>query len=100
MFFSTHANNYAPNFAKAKGSYGGLHCYYSDKLFGNYKPVNDNGVVLGNDDEMYDIRLLHDSKNEFFAIGGLNKTKNQRFVGKLTLPFKIKIEKDKVFIIE
>ena len=100
LFFSTHANNYAPNFAKAKGSYGGLHCYYSDKLFGNYKPVNDNGIVLGNDDEMYDIRLLHDSKNEFFAIGGLNKTKNQRFVGKLTLPFKIKIEKDKVFIIE
>ncbi|MCK4700197.1 MAG: glycoside hydrolase family 68 protein [Bacteroidales bacterium] len=100
LFFSTHASNYEPNFAKKNGAFGGLHCYYSKNLFEGYKPVNDNGVVLGNGDEMYDIRLLHDKKDKFFAIGWFNKSKKKKFTGKLTLPFKIKIEKNKVFRIE
>jgi beta-fructofuranosidase len=98
LFFSTHASNYEPNFAKVNGgAFGGLHCYYSRNLFGDYKPVNKNGVVLGNEDEMYDIRLLDDKNGEFFAIGWVDKIKGTKFLGRLTLPFKIKIENSKVF---
>ena len=100
LFFSTHASNYEPEFAEINGSFGGLHCYYSKNLLGGYKPVNNNGVVLGNEDEMYDVRLLHDKSDDFFGIGWLNKTRKEKFSGKLTLPLKIKIEKNRVFRIE
>jgi len=95
LFFSTHASNYQPGFAKEHGSYSGLHCYYSNRLFGKYRPVNKNGVVLGND--LYAVRLLHDNKDDFFAIGWLNKEKDKKIIGKLSFPCKIRIEKDKVY---
>ncbi len=43
---------------------------------------------------------MNHKKDKFFAIGWLNKSKKKKFTGKLTLPFKIKIEKNKVFRIE
>ncbi len=97
LFFSTYANNYHSAFAKEHGSFGGLHCYYSKNLFGKYRPVNENGVVSGNGNEMYAIRLLHDTRDDFFAIGWLNGEKKKQIVGKLSFPFKIRIEKDKVY---
>lgn len=100
LFFSTFESSYEPNFAKEKDSFGGLHCYYSDNLFGHYKPVNGSGVVLGNEEEMYAVRLLHDSDDVFFAIGWLNKSKVDKFIGKLTLPFTITIKEDKVYRLE
>lgn len=100
LFFSTHTNNYEPDFALNNGASGGLHCYFSENLFGNYKPVNSNGIVLGNGKEMYAVRLLHIKNNDFHAIGWLAETKEEKFVGKLTHPFKIRIEKNKVFKVE
>lgn len=96
LFFSTHQSNCAASFAKGKGSFGGLHCFYSNNLFGNYSPVNENGVVFGNGNEMYAIRLLYDKGDDFFAIGWLNKTENENFVGKLSLPFKVRINNREV----
>ena len=95
LFFSTHVSNYKLAFAKEPGLFGGLHCYYSNCLFGKYRPVNENGVVLGND--LYAVRLLYDNKDDFFAIGWLNKEKDKKIVGKLSFPCKIRIEKDKVY---
>jgi len=97
LFFSTHASNYQPAFAKENGSFGGLHCYYSEDLFGKYSPVNENGVVPGNGNDLYAIRLLYDKADDFFAIGWLNGEKNKRIIGKLSFPFKIRIENDKVY---
>ncbi len=97
LFFSTQARNYNPAFAIEGGTIGGLHCYCSTNLTGEYLPVNENGVVLGNENVMYDIRLLHDKEDDFFAIGWLNKTEDCNFVGKLSLPFKIRILNDRVF---
>ena len=88
LFFSTHTRKY--------GVHSGLHCYYSDNLFGDYKPVNGNGVVIGGK-EIYDVRLLDNTNNEFLAIGWLNEDKNGKFIGKLSYPFKITIEGDKIF---
>lgn len=94
LFISTHERNYKPDFAKKVGSCGGLHCYYSTRLFDGYKPVNENGVVLNNSEEMYSVSLLYDKQDEFYAIGWMNKSQDSSFVGKLTKPFKIKIDND------
>jgi len=91
LFFSTYNDSHEPHFAKNNESLGGLHCYYSKNLFGDYKPVKNNGVVIGNEKKIYDIRLLHDKDDSFTAIGWLNETKTGEFVGKLSSPFKIKI---------
>jgi len=48
LFFTTYGRNYEPEFAKQHGAHDGLHCYYSDNLFGGYKPINGNGVVFDN----------------------------------------------------
>ena len=61
--------------------------------------MNELSVVLGNENEMYAIRLLHDKRDDFFAIGWLNGEKNKRIIGKLSFPFKIRIESDKVYIL-
>ncbi len=98
LFFSTAKENYKPEFAKKNGADGGLHCYYSDNLFGDYQPVNDTGVVFGKGDKVYDVELIHDKDNDFFAIGFLYKGKDRKLVGKLTKPFRVRIEKDKIFV--
>lgn len=97
LFFSTQASNYHPDFADKRGSFSGLHCYYSENIYGDYRPVNENGVVLGNGDDLYAVRLLHDNEDDFFAIGWLNGEKNKKIIGELSLPFKIRIEKNLVY---
>ncbi|MCA9360755.1 glycoside hydrolase family 68 protein [Candidatus Kaiserbacteria bacterium] len=97
LFFTTHAGNYKPDFAQKHGAHEGLHCYYSENLFGGYKPVNGNGVVSSNGDEIYDIRVLHIVDNDFIGIGWLNHDEEGKFIGKLSHPMKIRIEGDRVY---
>ena len=96
LFFSTRATNYKLSFAKKRGSHSGLHCYYSNKLLKGYKPVNGNGVVCDNGEKMYDIRLIEDRDNEFVAVGWL-RTQEGKYSGKLSMPFKLKIDGDRVY---
>jgi beta-fructofuranosidase len=93
LFFSTHAENYRPEFAKKiGGQYGGLHCYYAKDFAGPYEPVNVNGVVLSNGDKMYDVRLIEGARSgEYRAIGWL-KTEQGKYSGKLSSPFDLKIK--------
>jgi len=100
LFFTTHATSYQPEFAKQYGAHEGLHCYYSDNLFGGYKPVNGDGVVFDDGYEIYDIRVLNLQGNDFIGIGWLNMDSNGNFVGKLAHPIKIRIEGDKVYDIK
>ena len=96
LFFSTHAANYEPEFAKKIGGpVSGLHGYFANDFFGPYLPVNGNGVVLANGEEMYDVRLIKDKSDDFFALGWL-KTKEEKYSGKLSLPFKITIKDNRV----
>lgn len=96
LFFSTHDENYKPEFAlETGGRFNGLHCYYSKDFYGPYLPVNGNGVVLANGDRMYDARLLPWEGNNYRAIGWL-KTEQGKYSGKLSLPFTITISGDKV----
>ena len=39
LFFSTHAANYKPAYAKKVGAFGGRHCYYSKNLFDYQKLI-------------------------------------------------------------
>ncbi len=100
LFFSTHASNYKPEFAMQNGTHEGLHCYYSDSLFGGYKPVNGNGGVLKNMYNVYNIRILNLDGDGFIGIGCLNLDKDGNFIGKLAHPVKIQIDKDRVYKIE
>ena len=98
LFFGVPGENvYAPEWKKKVGFHtAGLHCYYSDKLFGKYRPANGNGIVVEHAENIYDIRLLHKKGNNYFAIGWLNTDKG-KFVGKMSAPFEIVIRGNKVF---
>lgn len=91
LFFSTHDENYKPEFREELGGkFDGLHCYYAKDFLGPYQPVNGNGVVLPNGNEIYDVRLIPGKGDEYDAIGWL-KTEQGKYAGKLSAPFKIKI---------
>jgi len=98
LFFSTHATNYKPDYAKKVGVFRGKHCYYSEKLFGEYKPVNKNGFVYNHENEIYDLIIVSNDRNMFTAIGWLNKDSNGKFIGKLSHPIKMEINHDKIII--
>jgi hypothetical protein len=96
LFFSTHAANYNPRYSKIAGSHGGLHCYYSKKLFGKYQPVNENGVVFDREKEIYDLIIAANNKKTLTAIGWLNQDEKGKFIGKLSWPINFHINKDKI----
>ena len=103
LFFSTHATNYNPDYAKKVGTFGGRHCYYSEKLFGEYKPVNKNGSVYNHENEIYDLTIVSNNQNIFKAIGWLNKDSSgkyigKKFIGKLSHPIKLEINHDKIIV--
>jgi beta-fructofuranosidase len=92
LFFSTHAENYQPEFSKKiGGQYSGLHCYYAKDFAGPYLPANSNGVVLPNGDEMYDVRLIPEKSGDYRAIGWL-KTEQGKYSGKMSSPLKLRIK--------
>lgn len=99
LFFTTHAAGYEPSFAATSGAHEGLHCYYSKDLFGGYQPVNGNGVVLGNGEAVYDIRVLHMIGDEFIGIGWQNHDAQGAFVGKLATPVRLHISGDTVRVL-
>jgi len=88
---------YEPNWAEYFGRYPGLHCYYSKKLFGKYKPVNGSSVVLSNGRRIYGTRLLEKSGDTFTTIGWLNFNDQGDFIGKMSHPFDIIIKGDLVY---
>jgi beta-fructofuranosidase len=98
LFFSTFASNYKPEYAKKVGSFGGRHCYYSNSLFGKYKPINKNGVVYPHEKKIYDLTIVSRDKNTFTALGWLNKDPKGRFIGKLSHPIKMEINKDRITV--
>jgi len=98
LFFSTHASNYKPDYAKKVGAFGGRHCYYSNTLFGEYKPVNKNGVVYNHENEIYGLTIVSNNQNIFTALGWLNKDSSGRFIGKLSHPIKMEIKHDKIIV--
>lgn len=96
LFFSSWAKDNKPAWAKRYGSHSGLYCYSSENLFGDYKPVNKNGVVIDNGEEIYDIKLLDNNKNKFTAIGWLNRDKHKKFIGRLSPALVITINKNQI----
>jgi sucrose-6-phosphate hydrolase SacC (GH32 family) len=98
LFFSTWGKDYAPDWAKTHGAHSGLHGYCSDRLLGDFQPVNGNDVVLDNGESMYTIRLVEKHDNGFTAIGWLNTDAQGKFIGRLSQPFTIIIDGDKRFI--
>ena len=99
LFFSTLNTNYSPEFTSKIGSnYTGLHCYYATSLFEEFKPINQTGVVLNLEDEMYVVRIIEQIDNQdFIAIGWLNNNERGEFVGSLSKPFTLRFEGDKIY---
>ncbi|MFW6225624.1 MAG: glycoside hydrolase family 68 protein [bacterium] len=98
LFFSTHASNYKPDYAKKMGSFGGKHCYYSSELFGTYKPINTNGIVYNYENKIYGLNIIASQGNVFKALGWLNEDIHGKFVGKLSHPIEMEINDDKIII--
>ena len=97
LFFSTQAGNYHPGIAEKHGAHTGLHCYYSDHLFSGYLPVNGHGFIPLNENGLYAVRLMHDNRNDFIAMGWVDSPEDEKFTGKLSFPFTIRIENNKVY---
>lgn len=87
---------YEPSWQRRVGIHTGLHCYYSRNLKGPYKPTNNNGVVVEHAEKIYDIRLLKAKGDSYTGIGWLNHSKDEKFIGKMSLPFTIDIYGDKI----
>lgn len=97
LFFSISERKLsAPNWAKIHGELCGLHCYYSKNLEGPYKPVNKNGSVFNNCEEMFNIRIIEQTNDCFNAVGWINYLPTGKFIGQLSKPFKIKISTNKI----
>ncbi|MFH1787777.1 MAG: hypothetical protein ABH834_00150, partial [Candidatus Altiarchaeota archaeon] len=80
LLFSTQARNYEFAWKKQIGAYSGLHAYAADTLADDFKPVNGNGVVLDNGEQLYDVRLVEkQGENEYTAIGWQNLDENGEF---------------------
>lgn len=88
---------YEPKWEEKVGCHTGLHCYYSKNLFGGYKPVNKDGVVVEYADKIYDIRLIHRNNDHYISLGWLNLGTDGDFIGKMSDPFCLVIDNDKVF---
>ncbi len=100
LFFCSHFRGYHPNWAAEHGAWTGLHCYRAKELMGPYEPVNDNGVVMKNGKYVFGVRLLDKEGNDYKSLGWLYYDDDRDFIGKLSKPFKIKIDGDKVYPID
>jgi hypothetical protein len=96
LFFSTWAVHYQPEWARVHGARSGLHCYVADRVRGEYRPVNGDGVVLDDARSRYTVRLLERAGDGYTAVGWLNYDEQDRFVGALTEPLRLVIDGDTV----
>ncbi len=83
---------YEPRWGEENGAFPGLHCYVANSLFGEYKPVNVNGVVISNGRYIYGTRLLKNKRDVYTAIGWYNLDNESNFIGKLSHPYEIVIK--------
>lgn len=99
LFFSTLASKIKPEWReKNKIREGGLHCYISERFESGYSPVNGNGVVMDNGEELYSVQIVGHTSTGVTAIGWLNLDSQKRFVGALSKPFHLKIDEDRVIV--
>lgn len=96
VFFSSWAVNYHPEWAVAHGARSGLHCYVADELEGDYRPVNGTGVVLDDAHHRYTVRLIEPDGEAYTAMGWLNYDDRARFVGALSDPLRLVLDRDAV----
>ena len=99
IFFSAHASGYNPEFTKKiGGAFGGLHCYYSDDILGEYRPINGNGVVYSNKEDKYGLTVVKNIDDTFSLLGYQYLDNEDNFIGKLSHPMKIEIDNDKTIV--
>ena len=98
LFFSAAARYYEPAWAEQVGKGHGLHCYFSKELFGEYQPVNNNGVVLDNEN-LLGLRLIKEDDGIFSALGWLNNNNDGDFIGRLSDMVRIRVEAENVSIV-
>ena len=56
--------------------------------------------MLNNADEIYNLRLIPYSEDEFMAIGWLNRDKDSNLIGGLSSPYKVTIKGNRVTIVK
>lgn len=96
LFFSTWARCYSPDFSKEVTPASGLHGYVANNLEGPYQPINQNGIILGNGDYLYSVRMAAYLRDRHMAMGWLNFDRNSEFIGRLSNPLPMSIQDDQV----
>lgn len=100
LFFSIPFNKgVRPDFLEKHHLYnGGFFCYYSKNLFKGYKPVNKNGIVINDSEKVYALRVIKQSKEKYITMGWLNLDDEKKFQGKISYPYNLHINKDKITV--
>jgi beta-fructofuranosidase len=96
LFFSTWDRCYHPDFAKIRTPTSGLHCYVSEDLYGSYRPANQTGIVLGNGENLYSVRMATFLRDRYMAIGWLNFDEKSDFIARLSHPIPMNLDSDRV----
>lgn len=105
LFFSTWSRAYLPEHQAHTGAFSGLHAFWAPSYEGPYAPVNGNGVVLAGE-ELYAIRLIKkelkrksqkETQDRYTALGFLNQNHSGQFIGRLSAPFSICLEGERVW---
>ncbi len=97
LLFSTHSNNYHPDWATQSGRHDGLHCYVSDSLRGEYKPCNDNGFVMDDHGIFYGGKSVVGTDGKIYGIGWVGRDDHGPELGRMTPPFKLNFKDDRVW---
>jgi len=90
LFFSSWERCNHPDRKGQRAS--GLFGYCSKELRGPWEPVNEDGLILGNGEQIYDIRFVSYQSSKFLALGWINVDQSGEFIGRLSHPIPFEID--------
>ena len=79
-----------------KKAHSALYCFRSKNIYGPYEKTTSTGAIINYKSAMYNVRLLQKKENLYWAIGFLQNDKNNRFIGGISQPFRVRLPVEQI----
>lgn len=96
LFFSTRKAALEPERAQLMKWDAGLFGYVAEELHGPYRPVNGNGVILGEGEQVFSVQVLPLENGNCVGLGWWQLDARGEYIGRLTKPFGLQVTDDTV----